>query len=115
MTQQVRRKKRSDRNHVVYQISCVDGRSYVGITVQTGTVLQSMRRRWLKHVNRALGEHKTWALCEAIRTLGAEAFEIRMLAKVRGKARAHELEVEYIKQIKPVLNTAKTGKGKVHV
>lgn len=115
MTQQVLRKKRSDRNHVIYQIMCVDGRSYVGITVQTGTVLQSMRRRWQKHVNRALGENKTWALCEAIRKLGAEAFEIRLLAKVRGKARAHELEVEFIKQLAPVLNTAKTGKGKSYV
>ena len=110
MTQQVRRKKRSDRNHVVYCITAPDNARYVGITVQDRTPMQSVQRRWLKHVNRALREAHDWALCNHIRKWGSAAFQLEVLDKVRGKAAAHELEVQWIRKLMPELNTAKTGK-----
>lgn len=104
------RKRRSDRNHVVYCITAPDGARYVGITVQDRTPLQSVKRRWLKHVNRALREAHAWSLCESIRKWGAAAFQLEVLDKVRGKAEAHEREVQWIQSLVPELNTARTGK-----
>lgn len=104
------RKKRSDRNHVLYQATAPDGNVYVGLTVCDMTPLKSVHRRWLKHVNRAVNEDKSWGLCKAIREWGGDAFELKVLDKVRGKAAAHTREVELISLIKPSLNTARTGK-----
>ena len=60
------RKKRSDRNHVLYKITCVDtGDSYVGLTVSQGRAfLKSVKVRWQKHVSRAKRENKEWLLYE---------------------------------------------------
>ena len=111
MTQKPKpRKKRSDRNHILYQAVAPNGKVYVGLTVCDQTPLKSMRRRWMKHVNRAMREDHPWALCEAIRKFGADAFELELLEKVRGKAAAHAREVELIAELKPKLNTAKTGR-----
>ncbi len=106
------RKKRSDRNHVLYKATAPNGDCYVGLTVCDLSPTKSVRRRWMKHVNRALNDGKDWALCEAIRTLGAEGWKLQVLEKVRGKAAAHAREVELIALLKPCLNTAKTGKNK---
>jgi predicted GIY-YIG superfamily endonuclease len=105
-----RRKRRSDRNHVVYCVTAPDGARYVGITVQVSTPLQSVKRRWLKHVNRALCEAHDWGLCVSIRKWGAAVFQLEVLDKVRGKATAHEREVYWIQSLAPELNTARTGK-----
>jgi hypothetical protein len=111
MKQQAR-KRRSDRNHIIYLVTAPDAQQYVGLTVVEGTALKSLKRRWLKHVNRATNEQHLWALCEAIRQHGAENFSVEILEKVRGKAAAHSREVELIAEIEPELNTARTGKGK---
>jgi len=44
------RKKRSDRNHVLYKVTCVDtGDSYVGLTVAQGhAYVRSVKIRWQK-------------------------------------------------------------------
>jgi len=110
MKQQVRRKKRSDRNHVVYCILAPDHARYVGITVMAGTPTQSVQRRFMKHVNRAMREAHDWALCVSIRKWGAAAFQLEVLERVRGKAQAHEREVHWIRTLTPELNTAKTGR-----
>ena len=110
MTQKPARKKRSDRNHILYKAVAPNGSVYVGLTVCDMTPVKSMRRRWLKHVNRALREDHPWALCEAIRKWGADTFVLEVIEKVRGKAAAHMREVELIAALKPKLNTAKSGK-----
>lgn len=100
-----KRKSRSDRKHVVYSLY-VNGQEYIGVTfVDKGRVNASIMRRFRKHVNRAMSEGRDWALCKAIRKYGADAFEIYYYDVVRGKAAAHNLERELIKELAPSLNT----------
>lgn len=111
MQSQPKRKRRCDRNHILYIATAPNGESYIGLTVVEGTPQQSMRRRWLKHVNRAKCEGLDWTLCRAIRQVGSDAFELRILERVRGKAAAHQREVELIAEHRPRLNTARTGRS----
>jgi hypothetical protein len=99
-----RRKKRSDRNHLVYKLQ-VRSLVYIGVTYVEGTVKKSLRRRWLKHVQRASTEDKGWKLCDAIRKYGVEAFNVEVIEVVRGKSNAHLLERALIRELKPKLNT----------
>lgn len=98
------RKKRSDRRHIVYMLQNVaTGDFYIGIT--QGFRQRDLRIRVQKHIRRALTEHKSWALCCAIRSYGVESFVAQELAVVRGKAFAHALEREIIGELAPTLNT----------
>lgn len=100
-----RRKKRSDRNHLIYKIQ-VKSMVYIGMThVENGSPVKSLRRRWLKHVQRAMTENKTWKLCEAIRKYGPDAFTVEIIEVVRGKTAAHDVERQLIRDLKPKLNT----------
>lgn len=109
-----KRKRRSDTNHIIYTLEC-QGMVYVGVTVvDNGSVVKSLQRRWRKHVNRALGEEKTWRLCEAIRAHGADAFVVKVLEKVRGKRAAHARERELVDLMQPCLNTD-VRKRRAHV
>ena len=102
-----RRKKRCDRNHIVYKIT-IGSKAYVGVTaVRKSSVIKSLEWRWRKHVQRALVEGKDWTLCRAIRRHGAEAFEIQAIQVVRGKSAAHQVERDLIRKLKPQLNTDK--------
>ena len=102
------RKARSDRNHVVYCITCVvTGGQYVGITVAAGGVKKALHVRMQKHAERARNENKGWGLCDAIRSYGPESFVYGLLEIVRGKAAAHKRETELIKIHSPELNTFK--------
>lgn len=101
----IKRKRRLDRNHIVYSLA-VGKLEYIGVTyVQDRSPSKSLRRRWLKHVQRALTEGRDWTLCKAIRKHGPEAFETQVLEVVRGKAEAHKRERDYIRMLKPKLNT----------
>ena len=102
----VARKKRVDRNHIVYEL-VVNGLNYIGVTAKTeSTVLKSVRVRANKHFYRAKTENKNWLLCEALRALNSkEEIEIRVHEIVRGKAAAHRREVEIRRLINPALNT----------
>ena len=104
------RKKRSDRNHIIYEL-IVNGLNYIGVTAKTeSTVLKSVKSRAAKHYYRATKEHKDWALCVALRELNCkDEIEIRVHEIVRGKAAAHKREVELRRQLKPVLNTDVRG------
>lgn len=73
--------------------------------VDKSNVNKSVIRRWQKHVNRALNENKDWALCQAIRKYGPEAFEVYYYEVVRGKTEAHLRERELIRDLSPALNT----------
>jgi hypothetical protein len=99
------RKKRSDRTHIIYQLEAPNGDCYIGMTHKAGGVDSSVRRRFGKHVGRALNEGKDWSLCKAIRKHGAEAFTFTVLDTVRGKSPAHKLERQLISQLKPTLNS----------
>jgi len=100
-----KRKKRTDRNHIIYELR-VKSMRYIGVTyVENANPRKSLQRRWQKHVRRALTENRAWKLCEAIRKHGAEAFEVTILEVVRGKVAAHKRERELILATKPKLNT----------
>ena len=98
------RKKRSDRRHIVYSITnAVTGEFYIGVT--QGYRQKDLKIRVQKHIRRALTEGKSWALCDAIRFYGVESFVAQILAVVRGKVGAHQLERQLIGEYSPTLNT----------
>ncbi len=104
------RAKRSDRNHIVYELRVPQG-NYIGVTAKTeSTVLKSVRARAAKHYYRAKTELKDWALCRALRELASkDDIEIVVHEIVRGKAAAHRREVELRRALKPSLNTDTRG------
>jgi hypothetical protein len=96
------RKKRNDRNYVLYQLD-VDGQSYVGLTVAIGhAFLRSVKIRVQKHISRALVEDKDWSLCQAIRS--AECIQYSVIEVVRGRKNAYQREREVIATLQPDLN-----------
>lgn len=101
------RKKRCDRNHVIYRVVCQDtGDSYIGLTVAVGRAfLRSVKVRWQKHVSRALKEDKQWNFCSFIRNNVDANYTYEVVEVVRGRKMAHERERELIKQYCPSLNT----------
>ena len=104
------RKKRVDRNHIIYELR-VNGLNYIGVTAKTETtVLKSVRARAAKHFYRAKTEAKNWALCVELRKL-ADKSEIEIIVHeiVRGKAEAHKREVEIRRAVRPALNTDVRG------
>ena len=109
------RKLRSDRNHVIYKVTCVvTGDFYVGLTVCThGTTIKGVQyaadRRFQKHVCRATSEKANLPLCKSIRAHGKEGFEVEPLWIVRGKEAAHEVEREVVADLKPNLNICLVG------
>lgn len=80
--------------------------TYIGVTyVEKQSPARSLKRRWQKHVRRALTEGRNWKLCQAIRKHGPESFTTQVLEIIRGKAQAHIRERELIKKYNPLLNT----------
>jgi hypothetical protein len=104
------RKKRADRNHIVYELRVPAG-NYIGVTAKTAsTVMKSVRGRAAKHFYRAHTENKNWALCVALRELdNKDQIDIVVHAVVRGKAPAHKEEVRIRRLVKPNLNTDTRG------
>lgn len=104
------RAKRSDRNHIIYQIQGPQG-CYVGVTAKTeSTVIKSVRARIAKHFYRAQKETKAWALCELLRGYTSkEDVDVRVIEIVRGKAAAHARERALIRELNPFYNTDKRG------
>lgn len=96
------RKKRNDRNYILYQLS-VDGQTYIGLTVALGRAfLRSVKVRVQKHRSRALVENKEWSLCNAIQN--AETIEYSIIEVVRGRKNAYQRERELIAKYQPDLN-----------
>lgn len=104
------RKKRVDRNHIIYELRVPAG-NYIGVTAKTeSTVLKSVKSRAAKHFYRAKKESKAWSLCIALRELGSkDDIEIVVHAIIRGKAAAHKEEVQIRRAVKPNLNTDTRG------
>lgn len=104
------RAKRSDRNHIIYELRVAAG-NYIGVTAKTeSTVLKSVRARAAKHYYRAKTEAKNWLLCQALRELASkDDIEIIVHEIIRGKAAAHRREVELRRSLQPSLNTDVRG------
>jgi len=104
------RKKRTDRNHIVYEL-VVNGKNYIGVTAKTETTIQkSVKARAAKHFYRAKTEGKDWLLCAELRKLNDKnEIEIKIHAVIRGKAEAHKEEVKIRRAVKPMLNTDTRG------
>ena len=104
------RKKRTDRNHIIYELR-VNGGNYIGVTAKTETTInKSVRARAAKHFYRAKTENKDWALCVELRKLASkDEIEILVHEVIRGKAAAHKREVELRRMINPTLNTDTRG------
>ena len=102
------RKRRSDRNQVIYFIQDnVTLEYYIGLTAMefNGNIRKTLNRRMQKHMQRALAENKDWGLSRALRERGAERFVFGVVEVVRGKRPAHARETELINTLQPSLNT----------
>jgi hypothetical protein len=101
------RKKRSDRNYVLYQVTCEDtGDSYIGLTVSQGRAfLRSVKVRWQKHVSRAVRENKPWYFCEFLRSMPDAEYTYQVVEVIRGRKNAYQRERELIREVSPTLNT----------
>ena len=109
MKQNVTRKKRTDRTHIIYMIES-GADFYIGVTAKTeSTVKKSVMTRCRKHFYRMRSEDKSWMLYETMRQRGVAAFTVRVLDVVRGKTEAHNLERDLIRNLKPNLNTDVRG------
>jgi hypothetical protein len=108
MNSKITRKRRTDRNQVIYFIQDkVTLEYYIGLTALSfkGNVFRTLRRRMQKHMQRALAENKDWGLSRALRQNGAERFVFGVVEVVRGKRPAHARETELINTLQPQLNT----------
>ena len=106
------RRKRNDRNHLVYKITNKEtGEFYIGVTAVTGRAFRrSAKLRFMKHVSRARCESKDWALYEDMRNYRGEEIETykwEVVKVIRGKEAVHKFEVNLIDKLKPSLNTHK--------
>jgi predicted GIY-YIG superfamily endonuclease len=101
------RKKRNDRNHVLYEIvNTNNGKSYLGITAAIGRRFHySAKLRLQKHFSRARKENKQWALYIDMRENDQEVYELFIVDIVRGKALAHKIETELLKEFQYELNS----------
>jgi hypothetical protein len=111
------RKHRSDRNHVVYRLTCIPtGEVYFGLTVARGRGFKkSMMIRWKHHVRNALKYEKKTILYDRIREHGPEAWKFEVVEVVRGKQPAHDLELSLIKDAVRALNMEGLGRKKKRV
>ena len=108
MNSKITRKRRTDRNQVIYYIQdTVTLEYYIGLTALcfNGNVRKTLTRRIQKHIQRAMTENKDWGLSRAIRQRGVERFVFGTLEIVRGKRPAHARETELINTMQPALNT----------
>jgi hypothetical protein len=102
------RKRRSDRNQILYYIQDVATLEYyIGLTALSykGNVRKTLNRRCQKHMQRAMTENKDWGLSRALRERGADRFVFGVVKVVRGKKAAHARETELINTMQPALNT----------
>jgi len=108
-------KRRSDRNHVIYQITAPQGEKYIGVTVVTKNCNKSLDMRWKRHVYFATVGEGDGLLQQRIRVDGSANFKIEAITVVRGKAQAHQVEKGLIKERLPELNIECTGKKRRRV
>lgn len=103
------RKKRSDRNHVIYQITnTVTNERYIGVTVSVGRAFQkSVKQRWNRHLYKANVKEADFTFSKNIREYGESTFSLEVVEVIRGKVEAFKREAELINTVKPELNQRK--------
>jgi hypothetical protein len=103
----MKRKRRSDRNHIIYRIDNLQtGEFYIGVTQCIGRAyLASVKKRWKQHISRSKHQNLTWNLYLSIDEYGIDAFRPSILEIVRGKTEAHTRETKLIHELKPTLNS----------
>ena len=102
----IMRKKRCDRNHVIYCITAETGDQYIGLTVAVGNAfLRSVKVRVQKHLSRAKREDKSWSLYAFLRSNPEVQLTYGVIEVVRGRKPAHQRERELISEWAPSLNT----------
>jgi hypothetical protein len=101
------RKKRNDRNYILYRIDAPEcGDFYIGLTVACGRAfLRSVKVRVQKHLSRARREQKDWSLYSFLRSNPDTALTYEVLEVVRGRKPAYQRERELICKLEPTLNT----------
>jgi hypothetical protein len=101
------RRRRSDRNFILYQLkNTKTGDIYIGISAVLGRAVQkTLRRRFAKHVSKAMCAGKAWTLHKSIRKHPVEVWEPTIVDIVRGKRAAFRLERETIRALSPNLNS----------
>jgi len=106
------RKRRSDRNQVIYLLTCVvTGERYVGLTVARGRAYgRSMNIRFDAHIRNATVYDKDTLLYRAMRAHDPTSFKKEVLEVVRGKAEAHRRELEIARQLGAELNMEGFGR-----
>ena len=105
------RKRRNDRNHVIYQITAPNGERYVGLTYARGRAWKrSAKIRWEAHLRNAFEYDRQNLLSHALREFGPNDFVREVLEIVRGKKNAHARERELIKLTQPELNMEGMGR-----
>ena len=99
------RKKRSDRNYVLYQLTA-ENETYIGLTVAQGQAfLRSVKVRVQKHLSRAKREDKSWTLYAFLRSNPEVQLQYEVLEVIRGRKPAYQREREIIAEVAPTLNT----------
>lgn len=99
------RKRRCDRNHLVYRIDGPNAEFYIGVTQVVGrAVVGSLKIRFGQHLSRARNAKHDWPLYRAMHLYGLETFRIKLIEVVRGKKEVHSRERELIRLLGPTLN-----------
>lgn len=104
----MKRKKRSDRNHILYKLTLIEtGETYIGLSAILGqAVKRTLEVRFRRHLSRSRTEGKDWTLHKRLRRYpSSEAWEKVVLQTVRGRKNAHQRERELIRALEPELNT----------
>ena len=103
----MKRKKRSDRNHLIYLLTnTITGEKYIGVTVVSGRAyLKSLRSRWIRHIYKANIGMAEYPISVSIREHGEESFTREIIQLAKGKKNAFQVESQLINEHKPALNT----------
>ena len=105
------RKKRNDRNHIIYKLTAPTGEEYIGVTfARRRAFKRSAKIRWEAHCRNAFDYGHDTLLSRSLREHGQNAFTREILEVVRGKQSAHDRERELIANIKPALNMEGMGR-----
>ena len=105
------RKRRNDRNHVIYQLTAPNGDRYLGVTFARGRAYKrSAKIRFEAHCRNAFDYGHDTLISKSLREHGAQSFRRDVLEIVRGKKNAHDRERELIALYRPELNMEGMGR-----
>lgn len=110
------RKRRSDRYHLIYQLTAPSGEKYIGVTFVRGDSRsmkarkKSAEARYKAHCRNAMEYGHETILCKTLREVGPENMKREVLEVIRGKKAVHERERQLIAELAPELNMEGMGR-----